>query len=161
MKLMGTTFEPVIGNEALIISLGTILTVKLNTMTSTASVCSAEEIDALTIKCGVTFANMNSWDLDEALCEPDSCSDVKGAVIHGGPVYSPDSSVCLAADGGLGRLSSGLVRNSTSAKICSVQCTVCSGPVQNSTRCTVDQCKNPQCTVYSLQCAVNQTFVLW
>lgn len=35
--------------------------------------------------------------LDKAICMEESCID-KGVAVYGGPIYSPNSSVCLAAE---------------------------------------------------------------
>jgi len=51
-KDLGTTFTPVIGNQALVISQGMIVTMPINRMTATASVCSVmEEVDLMNISC--------------------------------------------------------------------------------------------------------------
>jgi tRNA-binding EMAP/Myf-like protein len=90
-------FEPVVGNQALVITQGIIKPVKLAQIKSTAGVCSTEEIDARRIKCGVTFNDMKTWGIDLALCVEETCVN-KGIKIYGGPTYYPQSSVCLAAE---------------------------------------------------------------
>jgi len=66
-------FEPVVGNQALVITQGIIKPVKLTQIKSTAGVCSTEEIDARRIKCGVTFNDMKTWGIDSALCVEETC----------------------------------------------------------------------------------------
>lgn len=90
-------FEPIKGNQALVITEGTIKDVKLAQIRSTAGVCTTEEVDARKIGCGVTFNDMKTWGLDTALCIEETCVG-KGMKIYGGPVYYPNSSVCLAAE---------------------------------------------------------------
>lgn len=96
-KNLGTSFQAVPGNEALVVSQGKIMTSSLELLTSTATVCSAEELDIKSIGCLITFKDMDTWGFDEAICAPESCVDQK-VQIFGGPVYSPGSSVCLAAE---------------------------------------------------------------
>lgn len=93
------------GNPALVIANGLFKAVKLSSLKATAGICSAEEVDARQIKCGITFSDMNMWGLSYALCIEDTCVD-KGFKVYGGPLYSPNSSVCLAAEH-LGQMSSG------------------------------------------------------
>lgn len=69
------TFEPLVGNQALVISEGTIKDVKIASMKSTAAVCTTEEFDAKKIKCGFTFSDMKSFGLDKAICIENSCVD--------------------------------------------------------------------------------------
>lgn len=52
LSKQGKTFEPLVGNQALVITEGSIKDVKLATLKSTAAVCTTEEIDAKKIKCG-------------------------------------------------------------------------------------------------------------
>ena len=74
------TFEPIVGNQALIITEGMIKDVKLTQIKSTAGVCTTEEVDERKIKCGVTFNDMKTWGLDSALCAEETCVN-KGAKI--------------------------------------------------------------------------------
>lgn len=68
-------FEPekFIGSNALVATEGTIKPVKLTAMTATASLCAVDEIEAKKIKCGVTFQDLKTWGLDEALCVEETC----------------------------------------------------------------------------------------
>jgi len=49
------------------------MAVKLNSMTATASVCSAEEITVSSVGCKVLFKDLDAWGVDEVICDPDSC----------------------------------------------------------------------------------------
>lgn len=91
------TFEPVTGQQVLVVTEGTVKATNLNAMKATASICTTEEVDARKIGCGVTFGDLKEWGLDSALCQEPTCVE-SGAKIFGGPVYYPNSSVCLAAE---------------------------------------------------------------
>jgi len=69
----GKTFEPIVGNQALIITEGIIKDVKLTAIKSTAAVCTTEEYGERKIKCGVTFNDLKTWGMDTALCAEETC----------------------------------------------------------------------------------------
>jgi hypothetical protein len=93
------TFEPekFKGSPALVFSEGSFKSVKLSSINSVATLCSVEELSANKIKCGVTFNDLKTWGFDEVLCIEETCVG-SGSKIYGGPMYAPNSSVCLAAE---------------------------------------------------------------
>lgn len=77
VTLLGESFEPVFGAQALLVTQGTIMAVKLESMSATAAVCSAEEMTMSSIGCKVLFKDMEAWGMDEAICDPESCIGTK------------------------------------------------------------------------------------
>ena len=63
------------GSPALVFSEGTIKSVKLGSLNSTATLCSVEEISAKKAKCGVTFNDVKQWGFDEVMCVEETCVD--------------------------------------------------------------------------------------
>jgi len=73
LQIKGQTFEPIPGQQVLVITEGTVKATRLNIMKATATVCTTEEVDARKISCGVTFNDLKAWGLDSALCKEPSC----------------------------------------------------------------------------------------
>ena len=73
LKLINKPIEPTVGQQALVMTHGMIKSVMLSQLKATATLCSADEVDAEPIKCTVTFADLKAWGKDIALCEEPSC----------------------------------------------------------------------------------------
>lgn len=73
LSKQGMTFEPILGNEAVVIAQGRIKDAKLTSIKATAAVCATEEIDAKKIKCGITFLDLKTYGFDSALCIEETC----------------------------------------------------------------------------------------
>jgi len=88
-------FAGVVGNEALLLQQGMLVTASFTTTHVNAIPCmTSQEMVAKKVKCKVTFNDIAAFNVDIVYCDP-KCIEM-GLPVYGSGVYSSNSSVCTA-----------------------------------------------------------------